>query len=107
MILTCPSCATSYFTPDEAIGPNGRTVRCKSCKHTWRALLEEPLELTAATSEPVAFGGREEAEPESLAETPAPEPRSSRRAQRRRSRGRAPCFASNQDVRRRRRSADA
>ena len=73
MILTCPSCATSYFTPDEAIGPNGRTVRCKSCKHTWRALLEEPLELTAATSEPVAFGGREEAEPESLAETPAPE----------------------------------
>lgn len=73
MILTCPSCATSYFTPDEAIGPDGRSVRCKSCRHTWRASLEEPLELSAAPpEEPVAFGRREEpAEPRS--ERPAPE----------------------------------
>ncbi|WP_296176326.1 DUF3426 domain-containing protein [uncultured Brevundimonas sp.] len=75
MILTCPACATSYFVPDEAIGPNGRRVRCKSCGHDWRATLEdEPLELSAA-EDPVAeggFGKREEA-PESLAETPAPE----------------------------------
>ena len=75
MILTCPACATSYFVPDEAIGPNGRRVRCKSCGHDWRAMLEdEPLELSAA-EDPVGeggFGKREEA-PESLAETPAPE----------------------------------
>lgn len=76
MILTCPSCATSYFTPDEAIGPGGRTVRCKSCKHTWRATLEEPLELSVSPPglEPTAFSRRNEPEtPESLAETPAPE----------------------------------
>ncbi|MCS6626209.1 zinc-ribbon domain-containing protein [Roseibacterium beibuensis] len=79
MILTCPSCATSYFTPDEAIGPGGRTVRCKTCKHTWRATLEEPLELSAAPPgvEPARSAGREEAVAESpsdsLAETPAPE----------------------------------
>ena len=75
MILTCPSCATSYFTPDEAIGAAGRTVRCKSCRHTWRATLDEPLELSQSSTpaEAVSFGHRDEPEPESLAETPAPE----------------------------------
>ena len=75
MILTCPSCATSYFTPDEAIGPGGRTVRCKDCKHTWRATLDEPLELSVSSNpaEAASFTPRDEPEPESLAETPAPE----------------------------------
>lgn len=81
MILTCPSCATSYFTPDEAIGPGGRSVRCKTCQHTWRATLDEPLELSEAPpvvaktvpQETTSFGKREEPESESLAETPAPE----------------------------------
>ncbi|HWQ87593.1 MJ0042-type zinc finger domain-containing protein [Brevundimonas sp.] len=75
MILTCPSCATSYFTPDEAIGPGGRTVRCKECKHTWRATLDEPLELSVSSNpaEAASFTARDEPETESLAETPAPE----------------------------------
>jgi predicted Zn finger-like uncharacterized protein len=79
MILTCPSCATSYFTPDEAIGPNGRRVRCRTCANVWHAtLVEEPLELSeppeaaAALAPQAGFGKREET-PESLAETPAPE----------------------------------
>ena len=80
MILTCPACATSYFAPDEAIGPMGRKVRCQSCGETWKALSEEPLELTAAAPSP-GFTPRPDPtpsfdadpEPETLAETPAPE----------------------------------
>ncbi|MEO6199056.1 MAG: zinc-ribbon domain-containing protein [Sphingomicrobium sp.] len=35
MILTCPSCATQYAVKDGAIPPDGRQVRCASCKHSW------------------------------------------------------------------------
>ena len=88
MILTCPACATSYFVPDEAIGPGGRRVRCKACGHDWRASLEDaPLELEPATEglSPAADPASETL-PESLAETPAPElPRAFRaRAERKR-----------------------
>lgn len=83
MILTCPACATSYFTPDEAIGVEGRRVRCQGCGEVWRASLDAPLELTATETTPdpapeAAEGAKVEAETDaeaapSLAETPAPE----------------------------------
>lgn len=37
MILTCPECAVSYKARPEAIGPNGRTVKCAQCDATWFA----------------------------------------------------------------------
>ena len=45
MILTCPNCATQYVVKDGAIPPQGRQVRCASCKHSWHQDAEPPAEL--------------------------------------------------------------
>ena len=45
MILTCPNCATQYVVKDGAIPPQGRQVRCASCKHSWHQDPEETAEL--------------------------------------------------------------
>ncbi len=61
MIIQCPACSTRYVVPDNAIGLEGRTVRCAKCRHSW---FQEGPELELAQAAP----------PE---ETPAPAPQAS------------------------------
>jgi predicted Zn finger-like uncharacterized protein len=54
MILECSQCRTRYLVPDSAVGPDGRTVRCAACKHSWF----QPgnvLDLVARAEAPPAF----------------------------------------------------
>lgn len=35
MIVSCPSCATRYEMPDQHLGPEGMSVRCRACGYRW------------------------------------------------------------------------
>ena len=58
MILTCPNCGTQYVVKDGAVPPQGRQVRCASCKHSWHqdaepvSALEMGPEMQPAESAP-------------------------------------------------------
>jgi predicted Zn finger-like uncharacterized protein len=98
MILTCPSCGTQYVVKDGAIPPEGRQVRCASCKHSWHqepeasAAVDDPAEEAATVDEP-AFEAvtdaaakppaADEDQDESLAEATLIEPRSGPEAEER------------------------
>ena len=51
MILICPSCDTRYTLSDDAVGVNGRNVRCRACGHSWFAKPAHVLEAEAAVQD--------------------------------------------------------
>lgn len=65
MIIACPACTTRYVVPDSAIGPDGRTVRCAKCRHSWFQDPSSPELTVSAAAAPAP-----PAEP-----SPPPEPR--------------------------------
>lgn len=77
MILICPECATRYRLADNAIGPDGRSVRCKACGHRWHATLASvaAAELAAASPpSPSPASPPPLAVPEPLEPAPLPPP---------------------------------
>lgn len=49
MILTCPQCATRYLLPAHTLAPDGRRVKCSSCKEVWFQL-PDSAEMETAES---------------------------------------------------------
>jgi predicted Zn finger-like uncharacterized protein len=70
MILECPACHARYSVPDNAVGPNGRTVRCAKCGESWR---EEPRQAPQSAAAPVDLIKAPEPAPPPASE-PEPEP---------------------------------
>ena len=50
MQLSCPKCGATYEVPENAIGPNGRKIRCRACDTSWF----EPARTPAPAPLPIA-----------------------------------------------------
>jgi predicted Zn finger-like uncharacterized protein len=74
MILTCPNCATQYVVKDGAIPPQGRQVRCASCKHSWHQDPEPAAELQLGAEAEATEDAEAEPHEESIAEAALIEP---------------------------------
>jgi predicted Zn finger-like uncharacterized protein len=57
MIIACPTCETRYDLPESAIGPEGRTVRCAQCRHSWFQAGPESAPAVVLTGEEATLEG--------------------------------------------------
>ena len=48
MIITCEKCTKRYLIKEQAVGPQGRKVRCVSCGHVWD---QNPIDHTDSAIE--------------------------------------------------------
>ena len=57
MQLSCPNCGAKYEVPENAIGPNGRKIRCRACETSWfqpGAAAPPPITPPPITPPPIA-----------------------------------------------------
>lgn len=71
MELACPTCAARYTVPEDAIGANGRKVRCRACGTSW---FEAARAAAVAVAAPLPPSLGETIGAAALRVTPAPEP---------------------------------
>lgn len=74
MILICPNCATRYKLPAGAVGPEGRTVRCKSCGNRWHATPDSLADVAALALPPAEMAPHADTAVPAAPESPAPLP---------------------------------
>jgi len=65
MQIVCPNCRTSYSVAANALGENGRNVRCAKCKEVWLATAEEAIvgQLAASAGPDEGLGEAPDQEP--------------------------------------------
>lgn len=106
MLIVCPTCASQYELDAAKLGPEGRKVRCASCKNAWhvepaaslpeppsaeetQALLTEELERAAAIDAEITALAAETAEKTAAVEVATDAAASTPPAAARRRRGKA------------------
>lgn len=73
MILICPACDARYRIADTAVPPEGRMVRCASCKHGWFQPGVEAVEVAVSVPAPMAESIIAAPVAESIIAAPVPE----------------------------------